>query len=225
MKMPKAPAWAALHRAAAEGDITAAEQLLLAGAAVNAADRKGRTALHKAARHGHAAVVQLLLGWQAAVNAVDKNGRTALHTARSKAVVQALLGAGAAVDAADGRTALHWVVEECHPAVVQLLLGAHAAVIAADDMGRTALQVASACGSNSGSTTRQATEACSRVSLAGYSNSSGRKAKQALKAVTNLVEVFGGLQHTVLGWYSLCVWVVVCCLLEQYSKLVVLALV
>jgi ankyrin repeat protein len=101
MSKPKAPAWAALHRAAAEGDATAAKQLLLAGAAVNAADKKGRTALHRAAKHGHAAEVQLLLGQQAAVNAVDTKGRTALHTARSKAVVQALLGAGAAVDAAD----------------------------------------------------------------------------------------------------------------------------
>ncbi len=44
--------WQALHRVAEAGDALAAEQLIQAGAQVDAADAKGFTALHLAAKKG-----------------------------------------------------------------------------------------------------------------------------------------------------------------------------
>jgi hypothetical protein len=55
-------AGAALCYAAAQGDVTTVEQLLLAGAAVHAANQQGLTAVHAAALKGHAELVELLLG-------------------------------------------------------------------------------------------------------------------------------------------------------------------
>lgn len=60
-----------LCSAADSGDAALAEQLLLAGLAVDGIDEFGCTALHKAACKGHTAMVQLLLDAQAAVDAVD----------------------------------------------------------------------------------------------------------------------------------------------------------
>lgn len=108
----RAAALADLLKAAVQGDASAAEQLLLIGAPVDAADEQGCTASHKAAQKGHIAVVRLLLDAHAAVNAADIYGGTALHEAAHRghtAVVQLLLSAQAAASTADkdGWTPLH----------------------------------------------------------------------------------------------------------------------
>jgi ankyrin repeat protein len=129
---PSAPTTvtAALHRAAASGDIQVLQALLCdAQAPVDAADKAGWTALHKAAYGGHAAVVQLLLDAGAAVHLSAANGHTALHSAARKghtAVVKLLLAAKADVNAAaaGGKTALYLAAEGGHTGVVGFLLAA-----------------------------------------------------------------------------------------------------
>lgn len=60
-----------LRRAASAGDVAKVQELLAAGADVNAANRYGGTALAFAADKGHTAVVQLLLARGANVNVTD----------------------------------------------------------------------------------------------------------------------------------------------------------
>ncbi|CAL1165608.1 unnamed protein product [Cladocopium goreaui] len=67
----------ALHWAAEEGHAAVVEQLISAGATVDAAgwNGRGRTALHWAAEEGHAAVVEQLISAGATVDAAGWNGR------------------------------------------------------------------------------------------------------------------------------------------------------
>jgi len=78
----------ALHRAAGDGDLEAAENLIIQqGADVNAKINLGwgpqnlNTPLHQAAISGHKDVVGLLLNHSAEVNAKNGDGLTALHKA------------------------------------------------------------------------------------------------------------------------------------------------
>ncbi len=61
----------ALHEAAKKGQNGVVEQLLAAGADINAKDDSGETALHCAARAGHSKIVRVLIAKGADVNAKD----------------------------------------------------------------------------------------------------------------------------------------------------------
>jgi len=149
----------ALHRAARDGDLEAAENLIIQGRAdVNSLTNNSyysnytsaqEAPLHLAAQRGHKDVVQLLLSHSAEVDLTDKNGWTALQWAASrghKDVVDVLLRHSADVNAKDfwGGTALHWAAWQGHKDVVELLLS-HSAdvdVDAKNKHGKTALQLA-----------------------------------------------------------------------------------
>jgi uncharacterized protein len=76
----------ALHSAAAAGDQSGAvqicEQLLSAGADVNARQHGGYTALHSAAQNGNEALARLLIGSGADRQAVTEQGKSAADFAR-----------------------------------------------------------------------------------------------------------------------------------------------
>jgi ankyrin repeat protein len=92
-----------LYAAAQEGHFHIVQQLLEAGAYVNAAHAEGSTALYAAAAHGHLEVVQLLLAAGADVNEGDHHHDwNPLHAAAAAGyhmVVQLLLQAGASANA------------------------------------------------------------------------------------------------------------------------------
>ena len=68
----------ALFESAYHGDAGAVDALLIAGAPLEARDRRGNTPLIVAAANGHEEVVDLLIDWGADVNATDLTGRTPL---------------------------------------------------------------------------------------------------------------------------------------------------
>ena len=87
-----------LVEAAQTGDLARVNQLLDAGANLNAGNDVGYTPLHVAAKRGREAVVVLLLEAGANPNAQDGNGETPLHEAArvgSNANARLLLDAGA----------------------------------------------------------------------------------------------------------------------------------
>jgi ankyrin repeat protein len=140
-----------LHHAAGFGSIEVMTQLLDAGAAVNAKNRRGSTplmwAIHDESK------VQLLVGRGAAVNMRQAEGRTPLYLAASlgngAAQVRLLLerGADPNVPLANGRTPLMAAALRGDLEVVRLLLDAKANVHARDGAGETALMLAATDGS------------------------------------------------------------------------------
>jgi hypothetical protein len=115
-----------LAEAAQQGQLERVQELLAAGADVNAADAAGSTPLYLAAEQGHHELVQLLLEANANVQAAC-GGWTLLHAPAEQGhtkVVQLLLAAGVDVDAADsaGTTALFCASLYARLEVVQLLL-------------------------------------------------------------------------------------------------------
>jgi ankyrin repeat protein len=102
--------------AASRGHEGIVEQLLAAGASVDATGSEHQTALIAAAMEGHCGVLRRLLAAGAAIDKADADGYTALLSAASSAkegAVQLLLDAGAAPNAhikVDGSTALHLAV-------------------------------------------------------------------------------------------------------------------
>lgn len=82
-----------LHSAAERGHVSVAEQLLRAGAKINAIDNSKDTPLHCAARTGHQEVVRRLVGWDQAgqvgpgeranLQATNNVGKTPLQVAES----------------------------------------------------------------------------------------------------------------------------------------------
>lgn len=87
-----------LRRAAQSGDTHKVQELIAAGADVNAEDKYGKTALMKAADLGHTETVKALLAAGADVNAKRKDGRTALIFAERRGhtkIVELLKKAGA----------------------------------------------------------------------------------------------------------------------------------
>jgi ankyrin repeat protein len=137
-----------LHKAAIVGRVGTVQQLLEAGAAVDARviDAQDWTPLHVAALLGHTAVVQVLLDAGAAVGAADSFGFTALHLAAgvNAAALQPLeyLKAVGVLPDADAANDLDQAAFAGHAAIVQLLLKAKASVNAAAMGRRTALHLA-----------------------------------------------------------------------------------
>jgi ankyrin repeat protein len=118
----------ALLWAAYWNDDKAVDELLAAGANVNASNNVGFTALSQAATNGNAHMVEALLKAGADANAFQAEGQSVLMTAAKAGnpdAVKALLDHGAEVNTKEswrGQTALMWATAENHPAVVQVLV-------------------------------------------------------------------------------------------------------
>jgi ankyrin repeat protein len=116
-----------LHWAAYRDEYAKVDQLIRAGAEVNAANDIGVTPLWAAAMNGSVPVVKRLLEAGANPNAALLSGETPLMTASragKAAAVEALLAKGASANARGprGQTALMWAVAQKHADVVKLLL-------------------------------------------------------------------------------------------------------
>jgi hypothetical protein len=125
-----------LHSAAWGGNTQQVQQLLRAGASINASNTWGQTPLHLVAKpYPHSPptedqqieVARMLLEVGADVNAKDEHQGTPLHLAAlfgQEAVVKLLLEGGAEVDAHtdNGWTPLHSAVVGGHQAVAEILL-------------------------------------------------------------------------------------------------------
>ncbi len=116
-----------LHWAAHRDDLAKVDQLIRAGAHVNAANDIGVTPLWAASVHGSASIVKRLLDAGANPNAALLSGETPLMAASRSGrtdAVQVLLAKGANPNARGprGQTALTWAVAEKHADVVKALL-------------------------------------------------------------------------------------------------------
>lgn len=143
-----------LHWAAIEGDAAKVQEVLAAGADVNATEDLfgGERALHWAAYTGHPAVVRALIAAGAEIDARDDSGETAVREAvraadPSYATLAALLVAGADPEARSlsGNTALHEAVGaiDARPEGAVFFLRLFGAdPNATDDQGATALHYA-----------------------------------------------------------------------------------
>lgn len=125
-------------------NIAVCEELIAAGADVNADNKNVGTVLHEAARCNWLPGINFLLQKGADVNARDKWALTALmyaSRAGNNDAVKALLEAGADVNAQDeeGRTALFFACYNGYENVAKSLLSAGADVNVADRSGKTIL--------------------------------------------------------------------------------------
>lgn len=116
-----------LHWAAYRDDLAKVDQLIRAGANVNAANDLGVTPLWAASMNGSAPIVTRLLEARANPNAALLSGETPLMAASRAgkvAAVEVLLARGANTNARGprGQTALMWAVAQKHADVVRLLL-------------------------------------------------------------------------------------------------------
>lgn len=113
-------------RAAAEGNMFKVDELLSAGADVNASTPDGATALMGAVYYGYPQTSRLLMERGADVNAKTDRGVTALHYAAQQGnaiIVRDLLAKGADPDALSnaGNTPLELARASGHQDVVELL--------------------------------------------------------------------------------------------------------
>ena len=127
-----------LHWAAYRDDLARTDQLIRAGANVNAANDLGVTPLWAASTNGSAALLQRLLDAGANPNVALISGETPLMAASRSGKaesVAALLAKGANPNARGtrGQTALMWAVSQKHSDVVKLLLAGGADVHAKSD--------------------------------------------------------------------------------------------
>jgi len=111
---------------AGDGDMAAVQNLLAAGAEVNAAGAYGKTALIAAAAQGHVEIVRLLLRHNANVNVQKSDGFSALISAvffGHEEVVRVLLEHGADVFVKDqtGATAHSWALSRGLTTLAQVL--------------------------------------------------------------------------------------------------------
>ena len=132
----------ALHEAADSDQAAVAQQLVAAGAPLNARDRHFETPLLEAAGKSGGAALHVLLAARAEVNVKGGHGETPLHeavNARALASVQALLAAGAWVDARNfrGETALFEAARNGSMDIIPVLLSAGANPQARDTTGET----------------------------------------------------------------------------------------
>jgi ankyrin repeat protein len=119
--------------------------------ALHQTDDTGRTALHWAASRGHEAVVTFLLGQGAHANRKDISGATPLlcgckegHLGVVRVLLEHVGEDGLKEKYTNGRTVLHWAVEEGHHEVVRSLLLAGADPTTTDNEGRTSHALAEA---------------------------------------------------------------------------------
>ncbi|KAJ4322521.1 hypothetical protein N0V84_004767 [Fusarium piperis] len=139
----------ALHLAAANGLLEAAEKLINAGAKVSELDNEGQQPLHKACSEGHVQIVNQLLNKGADTQIVDTDGWSPLHLASRYGhteVIRALLEKDKRnIDATEkfqGWTALNVAVYKGHDEAVSILLDQGASVSIQDDDGWTPLMTA-----------------------------------------------------------------------------------
>jgi len=139
-----------LRLASGSGHLGCVQELLSAGATVNAQDIQrtavfqGQTALQLAVENGHEEIAQLLLAHAAHVEARDMCGRSAFHIAAAMgqtSMLRLLIDSGAQINAADGdgSTPLRLAVENGHAETASVLVGAGAATDAKDHRGRTVI--------------------------------------------------------------------------------------
>jgi cytohesin len=123
-----------IHDAARDGDLAGVQELLDAGADVNAKDNDGWTPLHIAASKNHREIVELLIAKGADVNAAGESssvfiwqgGFTPLHYAAvngHKEIVELLISKGADVNAKadNGLTPRDWAIKRTHTKIADLL--------------------------------------------------------------------------------------------------------
>jgi ankyrin repeat protein len=125
-------------------DLSILEDLLDAGAEIDAATVEGITALNKAASRGNLECVRLLLKRGSQAHLKSGTRTTALwEAARSGNIelVELLLDCGASVDGRDdfGMTPLMGACHKGHPQIARLLLARGASVDTIDSLGRTPL--------------------------------------------------------------------------------------
>jgi len=156
----QSPHASALHAAVRQGRVEQVRQLLEAGAAVDAVNKRGQTPLlvavgdggnQPAQRAARRQIARLLLAAGADVNAANREKMTALHLALARqrgGMVGLLLEAGADVNAVDrwGRVPLHWAALAGDRKSVLELTRRGAAVGAVDAAGNTPLHLAAARG-------------------------------------------------------------------------------
>ena len=133
-----------IFRAASDGNVTAVQNLLNAGADMNAREHEGETPLMYAAVAGKNEVVKLLLDRGAAINAISSNRETALARAvgvKQYDTVNLLLDRGADIEkSTDGSgPPLIYAAGGDDVKMVKLLLERGTRVNEADDEGNTAL--------------------------------------------------------------------------------------
>lgn len=138
-------AYTGLHKAAHDGDVTAAQRLLTSGANLNARDGKGRTAFHVAAFASKADIMQVLAKAGADVNTLDSELYDAVTIAAVANDVPTLKAALAAGNKATNitsmyvGTALIAAAHLGHDEVVRTLIAAGAPLDHVNNLGWTAL--------------------------------------------------------------------------------------
>lgn len=137
----------ALHIATRDSRISSIQQLLNAGANIDALDADHETPLLEATSAGHEKVVQLLLENGANAKVKDTLGRTALHMALTapdaEHIVQLLLDAGIDTESHDSghETPLLTAIRCNNEKGVQLLLKNGADILAKDKTSQTAMHI------------------------------------------------------------------------------------
>lgn len=121
------PTTASLHSEAERGDTAAVQQLLAAGADIDARDTRGRTAVLAATHGNHAATVRTLIAAGANINLQDSRQDTVLLYAGAEGLLEIVrlavaAGADTTITNRFGGTALIPAAERGHVAVVRELL-------------------------------------------------------------------------------------------------------
>lgn len=137
----------ALHLAARNGILSAANELLDRHADINATDLEHETALHHAVYGRNMELAKLLLTRGIEVDGQNTRGLVALDLAttnRDEPMVRLLLDSGASVESRDeeGRTVLHRAALVAHEPIVRLLLENDADPDVQDNTGLSVLHVA-----------------------------------------------------------------------------------
>lgn len=139
----------ALHLAARNGLVDAAEKLIDAGAKVFEVDSEGQQPLHKACSGGHVEMVNKLVGKDASTQITDNDGWSPLHLASRHGhteVIKALLAKDKGnlddTEKLEGWTALHLAIYNGHAGAVSILLKEAASVSIQDNDRWTPLMTA-----------------------------------------------------------------------------------